>query len=356
MNFRTHLLRPPALLFGGLLVPVLLIAGCGGGGGSNSGPTIPSATATPTATPILTVTPGPTFTPGPTATATPRPTATVAPLQIPTFTFASTRDGNPEIYLARNNGTAQTRITNVSGTDSTPNLSPNGRAIVYSSTRDGNAEIYVEAIDGSDPIPRRYTADTGLFPPADTSPSWSPDGGSIVWVSTRGGKSNIWVMDDTGENQRQFTNDTTAAFEPAWDPNGSRIAYFVTRGSNTNLQFIGVNANGTPGAVTTSRVTGTASKSSPSFSPDSSRLIFSQGAAGGSTSSLSIYNIAAGTQTAGPSAGTRNTGPTWSPTGNVIVWSASGGVSSNRQLFASVVGSGQNRQLTTAGENVDPSF
>jgi hypothetical protein len=60
--------------------------------------------------------------------------------------FQSNRDGNPEIYVMNPDGSDQTRLTNNTRSDRQPDVSPNGKHIVFSSNRmteqnpDGNFE------------------------------------------------------------------------------------------------------------------------------------------------------------------------------------------------------------------------
>ena len=63
----------------------------------------------------------------------------------------STRDGNAEIYVMNVDGSGQTNLTAMAGTDGRPSWSRNGTQIVFMSMRDGNMEIYIMNSDGSSP-------------------------------------------------------------------------------------------------------------------------------------------------------------------------------------------------------------
>ena len=67
----------------------------------------------------------------------------------PRLLFASSRDGNDEIYSMNADGTATVRLTNNSTRDNRPFWSPNGKEIAFTSERDGNREIYIMNADGS---------------------------------------------------------------------------------------------------------------------------------------------------------------------------------------------------------------
>ena len=73
-----------------------------------------------------------------------RPTA-------PSVAFSSTRDGNPEIYVANRDGSNLRRLTNNPGIDITPTWSPSGTQIAFTSDRTGTPQIYVVGADGLGP-------------------------------------------------------------------------------------------------------------------------------------------------------------------------------------------------------------
>ena len=89
------------------------------------------------------------------------------------------------------------RLTkNVAGWEGSPDVSPDGLTIVFASTRDGNWQIYAIKADGSGQI--RLTNNAAI----DDHPRWSPDGRKIVFSSDRDGDgSHIFVMNPDGSAQ-----------------------------------------------------------------------------------------------------------------------------------------------------------
>ncbi|MEA2933255.1 MAG: TolB protein, partial [Actinomycetota bacterium] len=91
------------------------------------------------------------------------------------ITFASTRDGNLEIYAMDATGRNQTRLTSNPTEDSYPDWSPDGSQIVFETDRDGNFDLYVMNADGSG---QHHVTDS---PASDQFGAWSPDGSKIAF-------------------------------------------------------------------------------------------------------------------------------------------------------------------------------
>lgn len=108
----------------------------------------------------------------------------------------------------------------VQGLDSSPQPNPNtvGK-IVFVSSRDGNKEIYVMKEDGTQQ--ERVTDNTF----ADYDPSWSGDGMKIVFVSERTGIPKIYRMDIDGSNVELLSTGAGMDMQPnVWsEPRGNDL-------------------------------------------------------------------------------------------------------------------------------------
>lgn len=206
--------------------------------------------------------------------------------------FVSARDGNNEIYTMPASGTdaagklPPTRLTTNAGIDGAPDLSSDGRQIVFHSVRPEhtNSEIYVMDADGLNQ--RRLTNDAaGSF-----FPSFSPDRSKIVFVrgvapvGTTRGTRQIWVIDANGTNARQLTSEGDN-YRPRWSPDGRRIVVssdrdgdFVNavareKGANFGLHDIyTMNADGTNVLRLTS--IRTSLNGEPVYSPSGGQIAF----------------------------------------------------------------------------------
>ena len=136
--------------------------------------------------------------------------------------FASTRDGNFEIYVMDTDGTNPVRVTTDPQADGRPVFTADGSALVFQSQRTGKLAIYTAALDGSGV--KALTTDS-----VSQTPTVSPDGGTVAYASVRNKNYDIWLMGRDGANQRAFTrtlqqNET----EPRFLRDGS-LAFLVER-------------------------------------------------------------------------------------------------------------------------------
>src|SRR5919202_1417595 len=117
-----------------------------------------------------------------------------------TFVRGTDPDSNDrEIYVMRQDGSGETRLTHNMLADSLPAFSPDGKQVAFTSRRDGNDEIYVmDAVDrdgdgNGDDLTRITNSPVNEFQPA-----FSPDGRRMAFTSNRTGNNEIYVMNSDG--------------------------------------------------------------------------------------------------------------------------------------------------------------
>ena len=101
--------------------------------------------------------------------------------------FASSRDGDFDIFLMNANGSSPRNISRAKGMDTHPVLSPDSKKIAFTGLRNGNYDIFVMDVDGAN-LQRLTSHDE-----VDDYPTWSPDGRHIVWVGERDGQRDLYI-------------------------------------------------------------------------------------------------------------------------------------------------------------------
>lgn len=111
-----------------------------------------------------------------------------------------------------------------------PDISPDGRTVVYALTPDskkeehGTSALWLVPVDGSRHA-RQFTAGSA----EDHSPRWSPDGSQIAFLSDRAtrGTAQLYVITADGGEARALTDvkHKKAVEQFAWSPRGGQIAF-----------------------------------------------------------------------------------------------------------------------------------
>jgi TolB protein len=238
------------------------------------------------------------------------PTPTPTPVPMPAgdkIVFATTRDGNWEIYIMNSDGSEQTRLTNNVAMDIEPWLSANGTKVVFSSDRDGNKDIYVMNSDGTGTT--RLTDNAA----SDQWGRWSPDGNKIVFDSWRDGNQEIYVMSADGSNQIRLTNNGATDGGPTWSPDGTKIAFLSTRDGDDEIYTM--NSDGSNQI----NVSNTDSNDQVgAWSPDSSKLVFTTSRTG--NGEVFVMNVDGSNAINLSNHGGEDGSPSWSPISGKIAF------------------------------------
>ncbi|MHB8085792.1 MAG: TolB family protein [Dehalococcoidia bacterium] len=191
-----------------------------------------------------------------------RPAASYKPSQLPSLiAFASDRDITPHIFTIKPDGTdIQATSSDNRTVDGLPVWSPDGKKIAFASDQSDDYEIWTMNEDGSgrQEVTNRYGWD-GVA-------RWSPDGSKIAFVSIvtdpKGDISyEISVVNPDGSGMKQLTDSTAGSAKnntsdetqtlgwnsaPTWSPDSTKIL-FASKRDNTSLSpvlYI-MNADGT---------------------------------------------------------------------------------------------------------------
>lgn len=195
------------------------------------------------------------------------------------------------------------RVTLISmaGLNITPAFSPDGNDLAFASSQDGNSELYRAELKTK--TVSRLTVNSG----GDLSPSWSPTGRELAFVSDRGGSPQVYLMSADGSNVRRLTFEGDHNAAPAWSPRGNWIAY-VCRTPDRQFKLCLITPDGQKRVQLTS---GQGVDDSPSWSPDGRHLVFSSIKDG--KSHIYMVNSDGTDLERLTSGGVHHSSPAWSP-------------------------------------------
>ncbi len=182
--------------------------------------------------------------------------------------FASTRDGNSDIYRVNGDGSGLANLTGSPSEDTQPVWSPNGTEIAFVSDRAITSTVYLLNIATLETQPLSST----LF--AISSPTWSPDGKQIACIQEQNGNTDLLIVKrETGEitTLRQTLEGEEGV---AWSPNGKQLA-FAALDSTADIPNKDIFVINTDGSGTIVNLTNhPADDTHPAWSPDGSRIAY----------------------------------------------------------------------------------
>jgi TolB protein len=188
--------------------------------------------------------------------------------------FTSDVTGDWQIWVMRFDGTHQHRLLSDRGYDDLDaSWSPSARRVVFSRCAkpfgfDAYCDIDVVRADGTHP--GKVLGGNWMH----SSPRFSPDGRRIAFSSTKGGlESAVWTMQSDGTHLRRLTGPSLRAFYPDWSPDGQHILFGDNCClPNTNLWV--VRPDGT-GLRQMTHVDGKHNLAFARYSPDGTHIVLS---------------------------------------------------------------------------------
>ena len=157
-------------------------------------------------------------------------------------------DGREVIFEVLQDGRSQIGILDETGTFSLitpenrnckyPTYHPNGRQFVYSCENNRKMDIYIRDISGNNS--NTITGGRSLTdsPYNETEPNISPDGKFIAYCSDRSGISKIYCSNLSTLEEEQITTGDYNDRRPRWSPDGKWIAFSSFRNGNTDIWVV----------------------------------------------------------------------------------------------------------------------
>jgi TolB protein len=259
--------------------------------------------------------------------------------------FSSDRSGNREVWLMDYDGFGQTQVTKSKNINLSPDLSPDGKRVVYTTYRaeeasTGQLLVVYNIYDG-----KKFTLfSSGTL---NSAPAWSPDGNKVAFTSNAKGNAEIFTIDANGSGLRQVTFNRSIDTSPAWNPKSGQIAFTSDRSGNPMVYIM--NDDGT----NEQRLTYVGEyNESAGWSPDGTKLAYVSRS--GVNFDIYVVDMASNVVTRLTQNEGSNENPCWSPDSRHIAFA------SNRtgryQIWSMLFNGTKLRQLTRDGNNTSPSW
>jgi dipeptidyl aminopeptidase/acylaminoacyl peptidase len=128
-----------------------------------------------------------------------------------------------------------------------PQISPDGKWVLYRSHQSGWIAYWIVSIEGG--TPRQLAAEDG----DQSDARWSPDGKSVAYVSNQNGTMDLRVVSAAGGPSKVVVPVRTGVIgSPEWSPDGRSIAYTFATPTRPQDLFIVPAAGGPPRELTRS--------------------------------------------------------------------------------------------------------
>src|SRR5690606_16613157 len=131
-------------------------------------------------------------------------------------------------------GANQRTLTDGRSIVMTPRFSPNRQEITYMSYEGSQLQVYLLQIETG----QRELV--GNFPGMTFAPRFSPDGQKVIMSLMReDGNSNIYTMDLRSRNTTRLTESNSIDTSPSYSPDGGRVVFTSDRGGQPQIYVMG---------------------------------------------------------------------------------------------------------------------
>lgn len=177
--------------------------------------------------------------------------------------FVATRTGKKEIYTADADGSNVSQLTRDGAISVAPNLSADGRSLVYTGYHSGYADVY--EIDLATGARNRIIK----YPGTNSGASYSPDGGRLALTMSKDGNPELYITSSGGGGPRRITRTPGVESSPTWSPDGDQLIFSSDDRGGPQL-FQVSSGGGSPRLLSTGHNYNT----EPNWSPDGRKVAF----------------------------------------------------------------------------------
>jgi TolB protein len=253
--------------------------------------------------------------------------------------FISDRSGAKELWVMRWDGSDEQQVTNHRSIAMAPAWSPDGQLIAFTSFLHGSPELMLlKPTQG-------YLKTISSLPGVNSSACFSPDGAKIVFATGEAGSTNLHVVPVAGGAPEQLTSVRGIATQPAWSPNGRQIVFTATLSGSPQLYIIDAE-----GANMRRLTQDDQFADEAAWAPDGVRLAYTTKV--DNLFRIAVLDLRTGLRTVVAAPGS-NESPCWSPDGTTLAFVSTR--SGTKQIYITDP-SGKPRQITTTGNNSQPSW
>ena len=249
--------------------------------------------------------------------------------------------GNREIWVMDADGYGARPVTNEGRLNLTPGWGANATEIYYTTYRDYNPDLSGIYLRGGAPwfISR--------YPGLNASPSWSQARQRIALTLGKDGNSEIYTISREGKAPKRLTYEKAIDSSPAWSPSGNDIAFtsdragspqiYIMDGEGMNVRRVSfVNSNWCDGAV---------------WSPQGNKLTFAARVSG--QFQIFVCEVDGSNPVQLTSSG-NNEDPSWSPNGLLVAFASDR--NGSPQIYIMNNDGSNQRGLTNRGYNTSPAW
>ncbi|MBN1497033.1 MAG: PD40 domain-containing protein [Spirochaetes bacterium] len=160
--------------------------------------------------------------------------------------FTGFAGGAEDIYTYTFADGSLRRLTDDAFSDTSPSVMPDGTGVIFSSNWNGSGNIYSDKYS----LFRVDLKSGARIPVAgiggnSIQPDISPDGRKLLYVSDADGFPAVWLYDFATREKRRLTNNRTGAFHPCWHPDGKRFVCSINRDNTYELREYTIEQSGT---------------------------------------------------------------------------------------------------------------